>query len=260
MAARKMKIEFGLMNLACRRESAVETQVELKNLCVGQEGKDAHGPTPLKQDPSYCPTCGEVDKDLIVKGHGSGSSWTVLTAEQAAALAEQKVEFGEHTSLKLVAHPAGEFLGATETGGAVYYVWPEPTDVDHYALLTRLIGSHPELAFTGLLSLSTGGRAKLWLLRVRDNVLVLEERVREQAKKPAPVVEGEVNEKLLAMMEGALEAFTEPYDAEGYEDRYETAVKAAVEAGVHVEGDAATVVAKPSDEDLMAKLAALGGK
>jgi non-homologous end joining protein Ku len=259
MAQRKMKIEFGLINLDCRRESAATSTVELKNLCTGQEGKDAHGPMPLKQDPSYCTACGVVDKDRIVKGHGSGSSWTVLTAEAVAALSEQKVEFGEHVSLKIVAHPAGEFLGATETGEGVYYVTPEPVDINHYALLTKLIEKHPELAFTGLLSLSTG-RAKLWLLRVREGVLVLEERVREQSMKPTPTVEGEVNEKLLAMVEGSLEHFIAPYDAEEYEDRYETAVLGAIGAGQTIEGEGATVVAKATDDDLMAKFAALGGK
>lgn len=258
MAARKMKISFGLMSLDCRRESAREAEVELKPLCIGQAGHDAHPASPLKQDPSYCTACGpdvEVDRATLVRGHGSGTTWTVLTAEQVAALAVSKTEFSEHTSLKLVAHPAGEFLGATETGESVYYVTPEPADVDHYALLVRLIDQHSELAFTGLLSLSNGGKAKLFWLRTREGVLVLEQRTREQSMKPTPAVEGSVNEKLLAMMEGALEAFVEPYSADDYEDRYATAVSQALGAGVDTE--TGTPVAKSSDEDLMTKLAAL---
>lgn len=257
MAARKMKIEFGLIGVACRRESAVDTPVELKPLCIGQKDEGPHAPMPLKQDPSYCVECGEVDRTTLVRGHGSGQAWTVLSDEQVEALAKTKVEFGEHTTLRLVAHPAAEFLTATETGESVYYVTPEPTDGDHYALLVALIERHPELAFTGLLSLSTGGKAKLWLLRVVDGVLVLEHRVREQSRKPAPEVAGEVNEKLLAMVEGALEHFTEPYRTDDYEDHYETALRTALGAATTTEG--ATSVAKPTDEDLMAKLAALGG-
>jgi non-homologous end joining protein Ku len=253
-----MRIEFGLIGIACRRESAVESPPELKNLCVGQEGKEAHGPTPLKQDPSYCVTCGPVEKDRLVKGHGSGTTWTVLSTEEVDALSEVKAEFGEHVSLKLVAHPAAEFLTATETGENVYYVTPEPTDVDHYALLAALVAKHPELAFTGLLSLSTGGKAKLWLLRSVEGVLILEQRVPETSRKPAPAVTGTVNEALLAMVEGALaEHFVTEYSAEAYEDRYTTALTAALGAGTAT--DSATPVAKTTDDELMAKLAALGG-
>lgn len=255
-AARKLRIEFGLMNLSCRREGAVETTVELKNLCIGAEG-NAHDPMPLKQNPSFCPTCAE---GRVVKGHGSKDSWTILTSEQVEALQNNKQEFSEHQSLKLVAHPAADFLTATAPGEGVYYVTPEPNEADHYALLVSLIQRHPELTFAGLLSLSTGGKAKLWALTVREGVLVLTERVREQALRPVPAPVGEVDEKLLAMVEGALEHFTTPYSAEDYEDRYEAAVREAVDAGEAVTSDGATPVAKVSTEELMAKLAALGSK
>lgn len=259
MAALKMKIEFGLMNLACRREGAVEEGVKLKNLCIGPE-KNAHDPSPLKQDPSYCPVCGPVSEaGRVVRGHGSKDTWTVLSTEQVEALNDQKQEFAERESLKLVAHPAAEFLTATAPGAGVYYVTPEPTEADRYALLVRLIERHPELTFAGLLSISKGGKAKLWSLTVREGVLVLTERVREQALKPAPVVAGEPNEKLLAMVEGALDAFTTPYSAEDYEDRYEAAVREAVASGEAVTSEGATSVAS-TDEELMSKLAALGGE
>lgn len=259
MAARKMQIDFGLMSLACRRESAVQAKTELKNLCVGQEGYEAHPPTPLKQDPSYCPGCGPIlDRGALVKGHGSGESWTIVSAEDQAALAEVKFTGSNSTSLSLVVHPAGEFLGATETGEAVYYVWPEESSADHYALLAKVIEAHPELAFAGLFSLSTGGENKLWLVRAREGVLILEQRTREQSLKPAPEVTGTVNDALLGMVEATLDKFVVPYDATAYEDAYETAVKAAVASGVTSDG--ATPVAKSSDEDLMAKLSALAGK
>lgn len=257
MAARKMKIEFGLMNIDCRRESAVQTSVELKSLCVGQEGKDAHPPTPLKQDPSYCATCGPVDRDHLVKGHGSGTTWTVLSADQVSALSEKKHEFSEHTSLKIIAHQAGEFLAATTVGSHTYYVTPEATDAAHYALLVRLIEAHPELTFAGLLSLSTGGDAYLWSLRVHEGVLVLEERIRPEALKPAPQVEGEVNEQLLAMVETSLGMFIAPFDVSTYEDKYAAALNSALAEGQTVSTDSATPVVKQSDDDLMAKLAAL---
>lgn len=259
MAARKMTIEFGLMNLACRRESAVLADRKLTNLCTGQEGFEPHGPTPLRQDPSFCPTCGHVDRDTLVKGEGSGSTWAVLEAEAIEALSEKAVEFSEHTSLKLIVHPAEQFLAVTAPSGSVYYVTPEPTAADHYALLASVIGNHPELTFTGLLSLSTGGKAKLFALSVRDGVLVLEERVREQSLKPAPEVTGTINEALLGMVETTLDQFVIDYDPIAYEDKYATVLASVLASAEVVSTDSATSVPTQGDADIMAKLAALKG-
>lgn len=254
MASRKMKVGFGLMNLACRREGAVQAATELKNLCVGQSGKDAHAPTALKQDPSKCPECGDVDRDTLVKGHGSAGAWTIVSAEDQAALEDVKFKGADSVTLNLVPHPSAEFLGRTDVGDGLYYVWPEKEAAEHYALLVKVIDSHPELAFVGLFALSAAGQNKLWHLRVREGVIVMEERTREQALKPLPdLPEGAVNEALLGMVEATLDKFVVPYDASAYEDAYETAVQAAVAAGTTPEG---TSVAA-SDADIMAKLAEL---
>lgn len=257
MAARNITLQFGLVTIPAKSEKATVSKPDLPNLCVGQPGKDAHEALPVKA-PRTCTACGPItDHDALKKGIKSGSSFTLVDREDVA---EAKETYSKEYKgvLNLVPHPAAEFLAATAPGKSVNYLTPaDGNAAGHYQLLVRLIESHPELAFVGLHTpVSATG---LYMLTVRDGVLAMEDRTRSQALKPAPSVGGEVNDALYQMLEGALQAFVAPYDAEAYEDGYAQALAKMAEEGEQVtldKGEKKSPVIV-TDDALMEKLRAL---
>lgn len=259
MASRNLSLQFGLISLAVKSEVAVEKATPMSNLCVGQPGKDEHEATPVKA-PRVCESCGPiVDNTALVKGVKQGKAYTLVSQEEVAEAKESYAS--DHKGVvNLVPHPAQQFLGDTAPGDTLHYLTPADTNgAGHYQLLVKLVESHPELAFASLYTpVSATG---LYMVRVREGVLVLEKRVRSQAMKATPSVGGEVNDGLYAMLEAALPTFVADYDAEAYEDKYQSALAEMLAKGEQVaitstEGDA-TPVAAVSDADLMSKLKAL---
>lgn len=261
MAARKITVGFGLMSIPGRMDGAVEQEEALPNLCKGQPGHDEHDPKPLKA-PRVCEKCGPiVENSVLVKGRKSGSTYTIVEQEP---IKEAREEFTRAylDKIDLVPHPAGPFLAATAPGDKTYYITPEDAGgADHYQLLVRLIEAHPELVFVGLHAMkSASPRTHLWLMQVRDGVLVMQKRVREQALKAAPSVGGTVNEALYAVLDATLDQFVVDYDPETYEDGYALAVAKMIEEGEQVTVDEAKATAAPvkmSDDELIEKLAKL---
>jgi len=260
MAATNMTVTFGLVSIAAKAEVATITKTSLAYLCTGQPGKPEHPPSPRKQ-PSICETCGPItDTDALLRGVKSGQSYTLVDAEAAE---EAKEEYGRayHKVLNVVPHPSAEFLNATAAGKSLHYITPaDVSGADHYQLLVRLITEHPELAFVGLHTPRSA--TSLYHLTVREGVLVMAQRTREGAVKPAPSVGGEVNDALYAMLDGALSQFVVPYDPATYADTYQDTLDDMIANGqtVNVGGDdnrPDALRATVSDDDIMAKLKVL---
>lgn len=258
MAAGNITLSFGLMTLVLTKDTAVEKPTAMSNLCTGQDGV-MHDPSPLRASKT-CDHCGPiVSYDNVVKGVKEGPTWRIVKAEDVQ---EAKAEFtaGYLKKIGLVPHPAGEFLRATQPGPSIYYLTPTTGGdaADQYQLLVKLIAEHPELAFVGLHTpRSVTG---LYMVTVRDGVLVMQERVREQAIKPAPSVGGEPKPLLYGMLDGLLDQMVVDYDPEAYEDRYALALDQMIAKADTVQVESDTKTATPvamSNDELMLKLAAL---
>lgn len=261
MALANITLTFGLISFAAKLDKATETPVEMKNLCIGSNGQPAHDPKPLTA-PRKCAECGEItDYSGVVKGIKSGTTYAITTQDEVAEAKLQNVAQYKG-KVAMVPHPVADFEAHTAPGKSLYYVTPDPAAADHYRLIVQLVKSHPELAFVSLYTPRSA--AGLYQVKVRDDVLVLEERTRGQAMKVAPVVGGTSNAQLYQMLEGVLATFVQPYDPDAYEDTYAAAIAKLADAAtdtVHL-GSAGASKAEPaakasSDEDLMAKLAAL---
>lgn len=215
--ARNIQISFALMSFAAQIDGARIVEPETRNLCKGQPGKTAHDPQ-LLQAPSQCPSCGPVtDFTVIVKGIKQGNTYAVL---DQTVVKEAKEEVASKTKGKLtiVAVPSEDFLTKTAPGKALYFVTPGAGSEDHYQLLTHLVRNHPEKSFTSLYT--PVSKEALYMLSVRDGVLCMEERTREQTLKPVPVVGGEVNQPMLDLLDANLALVSMPYDPDKYADTY----------------------------------------
>lgn len=256
-----LSIQLGLVTVPVKSDVAImKERTEMKNLCVGQPEKTAHAPTPLTA-PKTCTSCGPiVDYGALKKGIQQGDTFAIVEQDDVA---EAKEAYSKEYKkrLNLVPHPAQQFLGETAPGDTVHYLVPADASAEgHYQLIRQLVESHPELAFA---SLHTPRSAtSLYMLRVREGVLVMEKRVRSQALKPVPSVGGEVNELLFAQLDSMLPMFVADYDAEAYEDKYEKALAEMVASAEQVTVTSETRATAPvatTDEDLLAKLTALAG-
>lgn len=262
MAGRNLALQLGLLSVACKSETATEkARTDMVNLCVGQPDHSEHPASPLKA-PKTCTSCGEItDYAALVKGVKQGDTYAVVTQEDVAEAKETYTKAYKGT-LSLVPHPAQQFLAETGPGDTLHYLTPkDSTSEGHYQLLVKLVESHPEYVFASLYTPVSA--TALYMLRVREGVLLMEKRTRTQNMKPAPSVGGEVNEALFAQLDSMLEMFVTEYDAEAYEDRYESALALMVEDAEHVTVNGTTAkapIVRHDDNELLAKLQALAGE
>lgn len=256
--ARNATLTFGLTVMAVKLTSARDKPVEMKNLCQGQPGKDAHDPTPVTQ-PKHCATCGPITAyETLVKGIPNGTGFTVQSQDDVA---EKKAEFANEykKSLNFIPHPTTEILAMTGPGESLNYVTPADTKgEDNYQMLVRLLKKRPDMT---LATLHTPVSAtNLFILTLRNGALALEQRTRTEELREAPKVGGEVNKRLYKVMEATADMLLCPYVPEEYEDGYQKHLKALVEADMpdnvtHI--TTATSVVTDHMDDLRAKLQAL---
>lgn len=258
----KITVQLGLVSVFCKSEGAIDKPEPPKNLCVGQPGKEAHSPSP-QMAPATCGTCGPItDTSAIVKGFKQGDGTFAIVTQEDVTEAKETYSNEYLKKLNLVPHPAQQFLADTGPGDTLNFLTPaDAGSADHYQLLVKLIESHPELVFA---SLHTPRSATaLFMLRVKDGVLMMEKRTRTQNLKPAPSVGGTVNEMLFAQLDGMLPMFVADYDPAAYEDKYVSALADMIATAEQVTptGTAtAAPVMKISDDELMVKLQALAAK
>lgn len=266
MATRAIKIHFSyaVVSFAARLEKATESAPvsTMKNLCVGQPNRTPHPgtPTPITQ-PKTCAECGPiVDSSVIVKGIDLGGGNYSLTTQEKVAEAKTNATAQFKGKVNLVPHDAADYEADTAPGRNLYYVIPDATGEDSYRLLVEHISEHPEKAFVTMYTPSSV--AAPYQVKVRNGVLVMEERVRGQQMRAKPSVGGTANAQFKQMLDMSLDMLTQPYDPDAYEDTYAAAIaKIAAESPDQVSlGQAAstpTPTVVQSDADLGAKLAEL---
>lgn len=259
----KITVGFGLLSVACNTEGAIDKPVEPVNLCHGQPDKPEHEHAPLKR-PATCDTCGPItDFTVLDKGYPEGGGYRVVDRDSLDEAREEIVAQYRRT-LNLVPHPVAEFMAATGPGDTINYLVPRDVSAaSHYALLAEFIGRHPELAFVS--QHTPRSVTSVYVVTVRQGVLVMTKRTRETSMKPVPVVGGaDFNPVLLDQLEAFLPGYTEAYDAALYEDQFRAALDRLVADGASITMDAdsdkaATPVAV-DDDALIAQFAALTKK
>lgn len=258
-----IQINVGLVNLAAKYETAVESEQSMSGLCVGQPDKPAHSPLPIKM-PTTCDECGPVtDKSLLKKGIKAGSTYTVIEQSDVAdAKAANTAQFKD--AITLLAHPTCDVESLSAPGKKLYYLTPATSAGEgQYQLVLELVKQHPELSFCGMFTPRTA--AALFRITNRGDALVMEERVTSENKlKAVPLVGGAVDPNMFTMLNDlVLPQLTKPFDVPDlYADAYAKAIaELAAKADVVTIGkpDAAkpTVSSGTTDADLLAKLEAL---
>lgn len=234
MALRKgIALSFGLMACNVSIHSGIEKASASGNklVCTGSfQGVDRvtgnpkshpeHPPNPISQVMT-CRSCDDVvPYTSLKKGRPEGDGFVLLTADELTTAAADSLDLKKKSAL--TPHPTTQVDLATVPGEKFYYLTPEAGGEASYASMRHLVESHPELTFMSLWTPSS--RAAQFALKVKDDCLVWQERVRQENIREAPVVDVEAPEPMLKMAEQVLglEGIVTDYDPTTYEDTYET--------------------------------------
>lgn len=264
MAATKLhtiatiEINLGLIGAKVRVHSAVEkAQTGLRTICTGA-GK--HPPTPITQ-PITCGTCGVLDeseKEALVKGVAVGDGWKIVTKGDIATVHDGMDALKKCVSIQV--HPTGQVIDATVQGEKLYYLTPDGNP-KMYGLIATTIEARPDLAF--MVVWVPRSTPSTYRVRVRDAVLMLEERVSLDALRPVPELEpAPADERYVSAAVSFVGTLTAPFDPATYQDTSQQRLAALLadrEVVVGVPAPGVTRSVPDLGEGLLAKLEALAG-
>lgn len=233
-AVRKaVSIVFGLLSTTVTVYSAVDSNKASgnKQVCTGYGLDDAgkprsHDVTPIAQ-PKTCSTCGEVPHYAVQKGRPVDGGWVVFSDEDTVAIAADAVPYQK--SVNLTPHPFGAVDELTAVGDKLYHLVPDAGQEGTYALLATFIASHPETAFMG--EYAPRSAIGQYRVLVRDGVIMLQQRIRTEKVRSAPVFDKpEVPAQNLAMADMflSMDGVVTEYDPETYRDKAAEKVAAIV--------------------------------
>lgn len=210
-------MSLGLLTCMVSMTSAVEAKVSNTNVCIGNDTAE-HDITKI-QSRNYCSTCGEVAYTDIKKARAVGDGYVLLSSEELAEATADATRFKKQAAL--TAHPAEDVDLLTVNGDKLYYLTPSAGSEPVYAVLYALVEGHPELAFAT--QWTPRSKAGLFALKAFNGVLCLQERVRTEGIRQAPVVSTEAPDAMLALAEQfiTLTGLVQKFDPATYADTFE---------------------------------------
>lgn len=209
-------ISFGLVNIPVKLYNAVSPKDIRFHLLHDEDGVRI-------QQKRVCPADGEeVTADHLVKGYEvAPDQYVKITKEELEALDAQAT----HTI------DIEDFIRLEEIDPIyyehTYYVAPQPTAANAYALLLAAMNKSGKIAIARIVMRS---KQYLTALRPRDNVLLLstllfaDEVVAPEALTDLPAKDLPVNARQLTMAQQLIESLTAEFNAKKYHDEYRARV------------------------------------
>ena len=256
--AKGVSLSWGLINASVAVHNALEPKISNTSACGGVNGTP-HELTKIQQK-RYCETCAtEVPYTEIKKAREVGGKLIELVADEIKAAKGDTDQYKKLATL--TAHSTEEVETGTVPGEKLYYLDPEKGHGSAYDVLRHLVQTHPEL--TWVARWTPRSSVGTFALKLRGDVLVLQERVTAAATKAAPKVEADAPAALKAMAEQvlALPDMVTAFDPATYEDEYEVNIQKILASKAPGGDTLAPVVNLPTPvdagDDLLANLAAM---
>jgi non-homologous end joining protein Ku len=209
-------LSFGLVNVICNIETAIEREKSLSSVCCGTANNE-HPPTQVTQKMN-CVTCGTVAYGDVKKARKVGESFVMVEQEEVATI-KNTVVGATKKLIALTPHDAEEISTNTLQAASVYAVVPSDTaQAPAYGLLVDTLNRHPEVGFLALWTPSS--RPNLYQLKVFGDSLVLEQRARTEDIKVQPQEITPVDVSLQGQIDSLLPGMVKPFDPATYTDTY----------------------------------------
>jgi DNA end-binding protein Ku len=139
----------------------------------------------------------------------------LLSDEEQEAVKAEALAFHE-VPIELTPHPTLDVLAKTLRGERTYYLAPDASTAEHYAVMVAALKAHPELTLLCRLTLKSA--LSMFALRVFGDVLVLEQLVWPADLHTARFVPTAYREGVLPLAEQLLAQLTAPFDPAAYRD------------------------------------------
>ncbi|GEA88721.1 Ku protein [Cellulomonas cellasea] len=218
----KGAVAFGLVNVPVKLYAATgEHEVPLHQVHRDDGGRIRYR--------KVCSVCGEtIQFSDIAKGYETDEGELVVLTDQDLA----ELPLATEREISVV-----EFVPAEQVDpillAKTYYLEPEKTSAKPYALLREALEASDRMA---VVKVALRQRESMAVLRVRDNVICLQtllwpDEVRE-ADFPILDTDVTVRPQELAMASSLVESLAGDFDPSGFEDSYQAALEALIEAKV----------------------------
>ncbi|MBB2921939.1 Ku protein [Cellulomonas cellasea] len=218
----KGAVAFGLVNVPVKLYAATgEHEVPLHQVHREDGGRIRYR--------KVCSVCGEtIQFSDIAKGYETDEGELVVLTDQDLA----ELPLATEREISVV-----EFVPAEQVDpillAKTYYLEPEKTSAKPYALLREALEASDRMA---VVKVALRQRESMAVLRVRDNVICLQtllwpDEVRE-ADFPILDTDVTVRPQELAMASSLVESLAGDFDPSGFEDSYQAALEALIEAKV----------------------------
>lgn len=260
--AKGIALKIGGVGTTVRVEAATSKPETFHTVCC-----DGHDPTRINAV-TTCPVCGPIaDKTTLKKGKLVGDQYVIVEQAEIAELKKQHVDAYKKV-IDLKPHPLADVMDATVQGESMYRLIPDgDAGAAGYALIAAMVEQHPDLAFVGVWAART--RTKVYVIRAKDGVITMEERVRPVNVKPAPEFDkvelGDAQKQATAMpwhdITTGMALFglpdTTPFNPDEYTDDYLDAVSELLSNREGTDAGTPVVIKSTPANDMMAALAAM---
>ena len=254
--AKAVALNLGLVSCSVAVHGALEPAPKNVTVCTGIDGAE-HDPTRIHMK-RFCAQCGEVPYDQIRKAREVPDGLVLLTDEDLEEVKADATAF--KARMDLTPHPVEQVEVGTAPGDKAYYLVPNAGGEGVYAVFTRLVENHPELAF--LTRFTPRSNMGVFQLRVHDGALFLQERIQGDKIKPAPAFTlPDAEQQWLTMAEQVLTlpGIVSDFDLATYRNTAEDKLREIVSARTAVQ-EAVTALeggSSPTPTDPMAALQAM---
>jgi DNA end-binding protein Ku len=246
----KGAVSFGLVNVPVKLYAATHNHdLTLHQLHVADGGRIRYQ--------KVCEIDGEVVSQRdIVKGFAEGNKHVTLTKNDLEELPAQRSR-----EIEVI-----EFVPTSQVDpilfDSTYYLEPDSKSAKAYVLLRQVL---TETKRTAIVKFALRERSHLAVLRVRDEVLVLQTLLwSDEVRKPdfPAIADTQVSERELQMAKALVSSFESDFKPEQYEDDYQDQLRVLIDKKI-ASGDGVTVsetfgkYQEPDDEQMTDLMSAL---
>lgn len=210
--AKDQTISLGMISATVRVESALYTADYLTNVCPGVDKK--HPPVAVTR-PLTCPEGCKIHMGHLKKAKREGGGLVLLTSAEVAALTEDAVPY--KGKIQLLPYDSVEVLANTAEGEKLYYLTPQ-TSPENLTLIKQVIQAYPNKMFVARYTVRT--KASLFVATVKNDCILLAERVFQDRLKPLPSYETPANEAFIPLAIQMVEAMQTEFTKDTFADTY----------------------------------------
>lgn len=204
-------LSLGMITTVVRIHSARHSKEYLSNAC-----QNGHSPSLIKQ-PKTCDHCGVLSHGAptVKVRKMADKSLMVVDDTELAEVADDAAQW--KGKIQLMPYPAADVMLHTGSGDKFYYAEPQASG-DNYALIASVCENTSDKLFLAKFTVNTV--ASLFMLQVKNGVLLLAERTFSDALKNLPQINETPNQQFIPLAAAMVDAMDCTFTPDTFADTY----------------------------------------